>query len=299
MGILPPGQVVSMEFELINESDEDYHIERVHPTCGCTTPQRDIDLVAANSSEIVEVRYRAAQRPGVKTSRILISPAGGGSTWSIVLRGDIREIITVEPSALRFSETSIGEAGEPQTLTFTLTNEAGEPVGLTEVLGLSEQFNVGFEPVTLASGETHTIAVTFTPPDDVLDYNSPLRIRTDHPEARELNIPIVATVSGSLVADPARLWFGFINQGESATQATSVRSAMGEEFEITDVRIAEERGFEIETSEGDDGAYTLTVTLNSAEREPGIINTRIHVQTTLESEPDFEIAVIGGVREPQ
>ena len=131
--------------------------------------------------------------------------------------------ISLSPASFTFNNVTIGTTSAPQTGTLT-ANGASVIVNFDTLTGAGFGFSGITFPLTIASGQSVTFSVTFTPPtagsvSGSLSFDS-----------NATNNPASATLNGSasgLAATPSNLNFGSVLDGTISASQTGTLAAVG------------------------------------------------------------------------
>jgi uncharacterized protein YaiE (UPF0345 family) len=130
--------------------------------------------------------------------------------------------LTPTPSNLSFGQVDVGSTA---TSSVVLTNNNSGSATITALQALGGAFSVKGPsmPVTLLSGQSITLSVSFAPEAAGADAGS---IFVTGPS---LNIPLIGTgaIAGQLSVSPGSLNFGDVNVGTSTTQPASMTATGG------------------------------------------------------------------------
>jgi hypothetical protein len=135
-----------------------------------------------------------------------------------------KEPVTASPASLSFGKVPVGTTSQ---LSLTLTNHCLCKQTVSELQIVGSGFAVVNPPpaFTLASGQTITVSVSFTPKAAGIDSGS---VMADGPY---VNVPLTGTGTGTTTATlsvtPGTLSFGSIALGTTATQTSSLTATGG------------------------------------------------------------------------
>jgi len=146
----------------------------------------------------------------------LVVPMGGG--------GVSIEMLTATPASLSFGSVAVGKSA---TLPVVLTNTHSGNDTLTELVPEGAGFTVSGPamPITLTTGQSVKIYVTFTPQGDGLTGGSVFV------SGAYLNVPFsgtgTGTAIGQLTVAPTSINFGSVEVGTTTTQSSSLTATGG------------------------------------------------------------------------
>ena len=139
--------------------------------------------------------------------------------------------ISLNPTSFTFSNATIGTTSAPQTGTLTASG-ASVIVNFDTLTGAGFGFNGITFPLTIASGQSVTFSVTFTP-STAGNVSGSLSF-----DSNATNSPSSATLNGSatgLAATPNSLNFGSVLDGTTSASQTGTLSAVGTNVTVNSV----------------------------------------------------------------
>ena len=141
-------------------------------------------------------------------------------------------VLTVSPANLAFGSVQVGSN---QKLSATLSNTGGSNVTVTQATATGTGFSVSgmTMPMTLASGQSASLMVTFAPQTSGAVTGN-LSIGSDATNATA-SLPLSGTgiAAGSLSANPASLIFGNVQTGSSQSLSGTLTNSGGSSVTIT------------------------------------------------------------------
>jgi len=151
---------------------------------------------------------------------------------------------------------------------------------------------------TLKTWEKAEIVATFNTRSFLGARNATLTVTIDKPYYGEVHLDISGYIRGDVVFEPGSINFGEVEQGETSEKHVRVNYAGRGNWEITDVRSANE-SFEVELQEserrGGSVSYEMIVRLKP-DAPAGYINDQLTVVTNDGSKQSIPLAVEGRVR---
>jgi hypothetical protein len=182
--------------------------------------------LAAGASTSVNISFTPTATGWVE-GEVTFNSTASNSTLALSVRGTgvKREPVTASPASLSFGQVPVGTTSK---LSVNLTNNCLCPQKVAGLQITGAAFDVSDPPpaVTLASGQTITLNVSFTPQAPGVVAGS---VMVDGPY---VNIPITgtgasSTTTGTLSVTPGTLNFGSIALGATATQTSSLTATGG------------------------------------------------------------------------
>jgi hypothetical protein len=209
----------------------------------------------------------------------------------LTMHGRIPHDVVVRPSYL-YIPSHRGAPGERVVL---LTGPPEMEVTSAEAAGSS--FRVEALPVTPLAEDMRTWELRLALSADLPlgRLRDELRVKTTHKERPLVTVPVAIEVLPHIQRIPARLFFGFVDAGETARRTLALRSRQGVRFAVTGV-VADQEGLSAEARPIADGAWLVEVALAAA--QPGVIDRSLVICTDLPVEPRIEVPIRAHVFDP-
>lgn len=208
----------------ISASSFNYHLE--FTLAGVKLPL----VVPAGQSVEASVIFAPTVNGWTNDTLTFTSNASNPSLPVLMGGGGVKvEMLTATPSSASFGQVPVGQSA---TMTVVLTNTHSQNDTLAGLIPLGAGFTVTGPamPLTLASGQSVKLTVTFTPQAAGLTGGSVFV------SGAYLNIPFYGTGTtatiGQLVVAPTSINFGNVEVGTTATQSSSL-SATGGSVTVT------------------------------------------------------------------
>jgi hypothetical protein len=171
-------------FRIVNRGSETIEVLDVRSSCGCLSPKLDKRLIASGEEAILPVdvnTLRQGDGPHTWQIHIRYVEAGQPGDLAVVLAARIVSEIRIEPPALAV----VTDSGASHRL--TLTDRRPRPLAVTGV----ESSSPHIRPRLVEAGTSKaTIQVEITPDCPEGRQTAVVRIRTDDPTYRELDVPV-------------------------------------------------------------------------------------------------------------
>ncbi|MCP3974518.1 MAG: choice-of-anchor D domain-containing protein, partial [bacterium] len=229
------GVTVSQTVTITNDGTADLHISMVTPT-GDTGEFNLVDsgeaTLTPGSTRAIEVSFDPSS-VGARTVTLTIqSDDTDESTVDVALNGTgIDQEITVLPSSLLFGAQDV-DAGPTVSQTVTITNDgtadlhisAVSPTGDTSEFNLVDSGIAGNGAITLTSGGTRTIEVSFDP-SGVGAKAVTLTIQSDDTDESTVDVALNGTgIDQEITVLPSSLLFGAqdVDAGPTVSQTVTI-----------------------------------------------------------------------------
>lgn len=193
-GTITQGKKVQHNFQIKNSGDQPLQIKQLIASCGCTAATPSSTLIAPGKSAEIKVIFDSANFTGkVSKTVAMTTNAAKGPNYTFVMEGTILEEIQVAPRQLSLGPMKPGVAKEVK---LTVANHGTKSLRLLSANANSKSLQI--KPVLhkteIKPGESATIDVVITPKMDVKVLSGYLHLVTDHPQKKEITIPIYGSL---------------------------------------------------------------------------------------------------------
>lgn len=263
------GEVVQHSFEIKNSGGAPLRVERVRPSCGCTTVDFD-KLLEPGAMGKVTLKIETNKFSGTvrKTADILSN--AGRSSQKLTMKGKIEPAFKMEPKIPRM-EVVTGSQATP--LTITLSRASANPIKVKSVKPKTDIVSATLKEVE--PGNLYHVNVVANPPEGGRKYHYAQLDAEIEAGNKTLKIPlrVSVTVKERVEASPLSVYFTSRDTkkleeegAEPLTKTVDIKSLVpGHSFKVTDVERdtpAAGRLFETKLETVKDGEhYRLVVTL--------------------------------------
>lgn len=289
MGTVAQGEVLEVNFELVNEGDETLEIRAVRPTCGCTVADYDREIPAGKSG-YVKAKLDTGDFSGPISKSILIMTSDPQEpTVTVVIKTTVHPYVEVLPRALiRFNAVQ----HEPMSQKITIV--AGDATSDFKVTGVSSSVPY-LNAVTRPLGKDELIAgksakqyeIELSLKDDapVGPVNAVLKVETNHPKAEVVPVKVFGVVRALLHVTPSQVQFGSVAaKNQPGRNLILVNNRSGGAKVTVKSAAVNDAAFSAEVVTIEAGRrYQVTVTVKG-DASPGPRDAVLTLQT---SDPDF------------
>lgn len=294
MGRVAQGDVLSVDFELINEGDEPIEVKAVRPTCGCTVADFDREIPPGGTGYVkAKLETRDFSGP-ISKSILIMTNDPQDPTVTVVIKTDVHPYVEVLPRALvRFNAVQY----EPMNQKITVVAGDDDPnFKVTGVKSSVDFLSATVRPLSkgelLAGKSPQQFEVALSMKEDapVGPVNAVLEVQTNHPKAKSVPVKVFGVVRAMIHVTPSQVQFGSVaakkKPGRNLIMVNN-RSG-GVPVEVTGANVNDE-AFSAEVVTIEKGKrYQVTITIN-ADASAGPRDSVLTVKT---SDPEFpEITV--------
>jgi len=289
MGKVAQGEVLDVDFAVVNEGDETLEIKAVRPTCGCTVADFDREIAPGKTGYIkAKLDTRDFSGP-ISKSILIMTNDPQDPTRTLVIKTEVHPYVQVLPRALvRFNAVQ----HEPMEQKITVVADEEEKDFKVKAVKSSVPFLLAsVRPVPsdqLLAGKSpqqYEITLTMKENPPVGPVNTVLEIETNHPKAKKVPVKVFGVVRALLHVTPSQIQFGAVEAKKQPGRNVIVvnnRSA-GVEVKVTGASV-NDPAFNAEVVPIEKGRrYQVSVTINP-EASAG---PRDAVLTLKTSDPEF------------
>ncbi|MBN1475683.1 DUF1573 domain-containing protein [Candidatus Sumerlaeota bacterium] len=295
LGSVWTGEEVEVNLILHNPGDEDFVIDRIASTCGCTVPQADLRRIAAGGSEPLQVLFSAPRNRMIRRSVISLHSPAAGAVWEIQMVANVETATRFSPPQLHFGVIPLSASAQRHSREIEMENLTGAPMRVVGLHATPECFVVETGPAVIGPNETLDIAVDFVEPGVVGIHSGTLTVETESPPLPGLVIGLTAEIEGRVEIEPPRVWLGAVSASESKTETIRIRTPENVGFEVTDAR-SDHPAIAAAIERESEGTYAVHVHFSAASAETGVLNETLRIETNDSLQPEFDVEVLGIVR---
>ena len=296
LGKVAQGDVLNVEFEIINEGDEPLEIKAVRPTCGCTVADFDREI-APGKTGYVKARLETRDFTGpISKSILIMTNDPQDPTTTVVIKTSVHPYVQVLPRALvRFNavqhepmEQKITVVAEQEEKDFKVTGvKSSVPFLLASIRPVPAD-----ELLAGKSSQQYEITLTMEKNPPVGPVNAVLEIETNHPKAKMVPVKVFGVVRALLHVTPSQIQFGSVDAKKQPGRNVIVvnnRSA-GVAVKVTGATV-NDSAFNTEVVTIENGRrYQVTVTVKP-DANAGSRDAVLTLKTTDPEFPTLEVPV--------
>jgi hypothetical protein len=296
IGTVAQGEVVNVEFALVNEGDETLEIKAVRPTCGCTVADFDREI-AAGKTGYVKARLETRDFSGPISKSILIMTNDPSEpTVTVVIKTTVHPYVEILPRALvRFNavqhepmEQKITVAAAEDNLDFKVTGaKSSVPYLNTTVRELTKD-----ELLAGKSPRQYEVAMSLKDDAPVGPVNAEINVVTNHPKAANVPVKVFGVVRALLGVTPSQVQFGSVAaKSKPGRNLILVNNRSGgAKVEVKSASV-NDAAFDAEVVTIEAGRrYQITVTVK-ADASPGPRDAVLTLKTSDSEFPELDVPV--------
>jgi hypothetical protein len=184
--VKPNESPLSAKIQLKNVGTDTLIISNVKPGCGCTTAPLDKSRLGPNDVGTLDVKLNISNRPGPVHKSISISTNDPNKpNTTLFIKAEVEVDIEIRPQYFTFNDMRVGQEAVAKV---KIINHSKENVTFSDFSHTPE--NVSFnlsKSFVLKPNEEFEITER-AKPDKKGYFSSTLKIKTSHPDFKELNI---------------------------------------------------------------------------------------------------------------
>jgi len=302
---------LTAEIAFINNGDRVLEVERIQPTCGCTTTQLERKLFGPGEGDVIELTYKP-KTAGKQTKVVKVYTNDSiNPVQTISIIADVSGSVSVDPKSLSFGTVTLG-SGAVGSVTLKSENQTYKP-GNPKVFGqLKEHASVHVTETTRSGDKLPSWQV-----DVVLDPGIPWGWHTGSLQIpgtlkkpgetkvsnKSMTVGMNASIEGSIRASDTVFRLLLMEQNRPISKTIQLSHADGKPFQILETTVTNNPrptnlAVAVVPIEGTRGAgYELTLTGNTGTMY-GPIRGDIEVKTDVPGEENITLRVVGSVRNP-
>jgi len=296
MGTVAQGEVLSVDFALVNEGDETLEIKAVRPTCGCTVADFDREI-APGKTGYVKAKLETRDFSGpISKSILIMTNDPQDPTLTVVIKTVVHPYVEVLPRPLvRFNAVQHEPMNQKVTV---VAAEDEKDFAVTGVKSSVAYLNAKVSPVPkdqlLAgkSAQQYEIVLSIDNDSPVGPVNAVLDVQTNHPKAKTVPIKVFGVVRSLLHVTPAQVQFGSVSATKKPGRniiLVNNRSG-GAEVKVTGAEV-NDSAFATEIVTIEDGRrYQITITVKP-DASPGPRDAILTLNTSDTQFPKLEVPV--------
>jgi hypothetical protein len=296
MGKVAQGDVLNVDFAIVNEGDETLEIKAVRPTCGCTVADFDREIAPGKTGYIkAKLETRDFTGP-ISKSILVMTNDPQDPTTTLVIKTNVHPYVQVLPRPLvRFN------AVQHEPMEQKITVVADEEVKDFKVTGVKSSVPfllASVQPVAadqLLAGKSprqYEVALTMEEKPPVGPVNAVLEIETNHPKAKMVPVKVFGVVRALLHVTPSQVQFGSVEAKKRPGRNVIVvnNRTGGVKVNVTGAAV-DDPAFDTEVVTIEQGRrYQVTVTVNP-DANAGPRDATLTLETTDSEFPKLEVPV--------
>lgn len=295
-GVVSEGTKVSHQFQIENVGTADGVIQRIIPTCGCTTSAVSADLIHPGDKATLNVEVDTTGFSGekLKTVRLYTNDPDNGLI-TVGLKGTILSDLVISPTNLNFGEVVHDKGtGTPREVTVTVRD--GSKISLGTIQTFSKYITVK-EVESSANKKRFTVSLKENVPagefrDRVIITLASAAKEEIGAARKEMNIPVFAVVKRAVRLDPYALSFGVIEGSEPISRSVKVENLGEENIKVSKVSSNNDAVNAVVKPIKEGKLFLVEVTVNPSKIQNDL-RAALIIETTSKEDPSLTLNVYG------
>jgi len=297
VGVVAKGESIEQVFTVSNSGDGVLEILDVQSACGCAIAEFDRTIAPGGSGEVRAVVTTESLDGPVAKSVTLYTNDPTNPRLDLVVKANIRVHVDATPSYARFIQV-LGE--ESQTVTMVLSSGSYRNLKVSRIESPYPFLDVRYreaepqERLVERDGRQWAIVVSLpsdAPVGPLADY---LRVHTNHPQQKVLQLPVHGFVQPALSVTPSVADVGRQNLAKPYTVTFEIKNQGTPEISVDQVTTTVS-GARTKIEMKEDGRlYKVLVTLPTS-MPKGEFSDVVRIRTSSATQPELEIDLRGTV----
>lgn len=289
-GNVSQGTVVKHDFVVKNSGESDLVIHRIVPACGCTATSASADTIPPNGEGTVHVEFDTTGFSGTKHKTVrLYTNDLNNPTSVLTLKGDIEPDVDVEPKRLFFGDLVRGLKDESRTHDVTIRVREDASASIGKITSYSRYLSVK----EVESGpRKKVVRVTVSPEAPLGELRERLIVGLDGSKRKSINVPVFASVKGTLKLDPRTISFGIIEGQESFTRKATLKNLGESPVKIKSVDSSDDAVTAEVTTIKPGKVYVINISVDPAKVERDL-RASLSIVTDSQDEEELSLSVYG------
>ena len=299
VGFVAKGEMASNEFVIRNDGDAPLELREVRAACGCTVADFD-KMIAPGQTGKVRVTLDTATFNGPIAKGVTVytnDPAA--PTIELTIRSDVGQFVRVKPGYARFI-TVQGEAKEAKIVQ-TLWTPDKSPLEIVKAESPYPFLEVRFweaKPderlAENADQQQWKVEILLADDAPVGALAEPVRIHTNHPKQKLVQIPVSGFVRPVMAVTPPIVDMGQVTGREPVRFSLNVRNFATEPIKVTGIA-GDVQGIVARIEPVQEGReYQVQVTFQP-DAHKGPVNGKLTLTTDSRKVPRIEVQLKGNV----
>lgn len=291
-GTARQGDKVTTTFKLKNAGTAELLIQRVVAACGCTSTTPGKEKLAPGESTDIKVTFDTTGFTGEKLKTVRVFSNDPDQPAAVLtIQGVVEPDVSVEPARLIFPEIVRGEAAQGASQEFSIKVRPGAAVRLGAPASTSSSITVSELPG--GSETAKRIQVTLSPDLPPGEFRERVVVPLIKGSSSALNVPVVATVKGTVELRPVALSFGVL-EGKTPVQKTARLDNLGSSPIAIESVSSDNQAVAVTSRpvRGDGRQHEIVVTVDP-EKIASDLRATITIKTSRKSEPALVLGVYG------
>ncbi|MCU1268514.1 MAG: hypothetical protein JWM21_4832 [Acidobacteria bacterium] len=297
VGAYRKGEKISHDFLIKNEGKSPLLITEARPSCGCTVAEFDKTIGPGAVGKVRVVVDTSALFGAIAKGVTVLTNDPLLPQFQLILRANVAPLITVKPGYARF--LIVQDDSAPSESIQVLSAADGTPFDVlraeTGVAGLKVTYHeaTAAERLPNLAGKQWVLRLVLASDAPVGSLSDYVHVTTNHPQQRQVDIPVSGFVRPLFTSTPSEAQFGSANV--PIGQILILRNFSTQSIALTSVE-SDTKGIDVLLEPVEQGReYNLKIALQTNVAK-GPLNGKITIHTDSKKVPVLVIPVKGTIR---
>jgi len=297
-GEVPVGELVEAVFQIENTGDQPLEITDVRPACGCTVAEYDKEIApGATGTVTAHVDTTNIVGPNAKAVTVFTNDPASPRV-QLTVKSVVKPFLGMTPGYARF--TTFVHDDRDQTSSQLLVAPDFEDLKITGVESPEPYIQVSYreardtERDDSVPGKQWRIDVTLSKDAPVGPVADHVKVSTNHPQQKQIEIPVSGFVRPMVAVTPPAVNFGKIDTAQDQKWGILVRNFGSTPLEIENVE-SSVNGLEVEVEPIEEGQQYKLVFTPTAEMTKGPFHGSVELRTNLPQQPTVTVKLTGEI----
>ncbi|MDO9541466.1 MAG: DUF1573 domain-containing protein [Kiritimatiellia bacterium] len=235
-GSAPNTETISHDFIILNEGESPLHVSAVRADCGCVAARLGNNTLAPGKSAALKVKFDLKGRSGKQIRRIIVeSNDQAQPRLVLVLIGEAIAPLEIVPDQLYWGNIHLNASVEKSC---EIRFADGDESYINSIASSNPAFVA--ELLTVKPRRVYKVIVRSIPPLCPGSFQSTLRLPTDHPRFKTLEIPMQGRIVDDIYAIPEEIIIASPEKNKNEckiSRALLVYSGLKKKFKILRVEL--------------------------------------------------------------
>lgn len=289
-GSVAQGSKVVREIDIKNTGTADLLIQRVSPSCGCTTTALSSQTVKPGGSEKIRITFDTSGFFGPKKKTVSVLTNDPENPERVfTLTGHVATGLVTTPTKIEFGEVFPTSAKAARVKELSLEVDEGSTLEVSQVGTLSKYLKVS--PV-VKQGRRATVQVELLPSAPKGDLRDRVVFEFVDDRRAPVNVPVIASVKGDIRVSPATISFGVVEGSEVIERRVRFENKSAQSVAIRSIKSSDPAvtASLVEVQPGKQGVVVVKV---DPRRVRGDLKATVELNTTHPVENQIVLNVYG------
>lgn len=231
-GAVPNTETISHDFILTNDGVSPLHISAVRTDCGCVLARLDNDTLAPGESVTLKAKFGLKGRSGKQMRRIIIESNDPEQPRLVLaLVGEALAQMEIVPDRIYWGNIHLAAVAEKSC---EIRFSEGDESYINSVIAPDPAFVT--ELISVKPRRVYKLVIRTVPPLRPGSFQSTVRLLTDHPRFKILEIPMQGRIVGDIYTIPGEMIIASSDKRKNS-RSLLVCSGLKKKFKLLKVEL--------------------------------------------------------------